>query len=138
MIGSEVNGIWPKYTNVTDVNSVDGNYNSSVLVTGDDFGLVKLFRFPCLKKGKMVFGISEECNMDFATISVYFLMVVAFQNLQQGFAVSQCRCGSVQTVCFISVGGLEHASFPQYLHCTVHKANKTKKKPFWLSMIFCV
>ncbi|XP_074434711.1 echinoderm microtubule-associated protein-like 6 isoform X3 [Larus michahellis] len=51
VIGSEVNGIWPKYTNVTDVNSVDGNYNSSVLVTGDDFGLVKLFRFPCLKKG---------------------------------------------------------------------------------------
>lgn len=52
VIGSEVNGIWPKYTNVTDVNSVDGNYSSSVLVTGDDFGLVKLFRFPCLKKGK--------------------------------------------------------------------------------------
>lgn len=52
VIGSEVNGIWPKYTNITDVNSVDGNYGSSVLVTGDDFGLVKLFRFPCLKKGK--------------------------------------------------------------------------------------
>lgn len=75
MIGSEVNGIWPKYTNVTDVNSVDGNYNSSVLVTGDDFGLVKLFRFPCLKKGKIVFCISEECNIYFDTISVYFLMV---------------------------------------------------------------
>uniref|UniRef100_A0A8C0UQ86 EMAP like 6 n=1 Tax=Cyanistes caeruleus TaxID=156563 RepID=A0A8C0UQ86_CYACU len=51
VIGSEVSGIWPKYTNITNVNSVDGNYNSSVLVTGDDFGLVKLFRFPCLKKG---------------------------------------------------------------------------------------
>ncbi|NXV10481.1 EMAL6 protein, partial [Cettia cetti] len=51
VIGSEVSGIWPKYANITDVNSVDGNYNSSVLVTGDDFGLVKLFRFPCLKKG---------------------------------------------------------------------------------------
>lgn len=76
MIGSEVNGIWPKYTNVTDVNSVDGNYNSSVLVTGDDFGLVKLFRFPCLKKGKRVFCISEECDFYFDTKSVYFLMVV--------------------------------------------------------------
>ncbi|KAL8185117.1 UNVERIFIED_CONTAM: Echinoderm microtubule-associated protein-like 6 [Gekko kuhli] len=51
VIGSEVNGIWPKYSNVTDINSVDGNYNNAVLVTGDDFGLVKLFRFPCLKKG---------------------------------------------------------------------------------------
>ncbi|XP_075781606.1 echinoderm microtubule-associated protein-like 6 isoform X3 [Pelodiscus sinensis] len=51
VIGPEVNGIWPKYTNITDVNSVDGNYSSSVLVTGDDFGFVKLFKFPCLKKG---------------------------------------------------------------------------------------
>lgn len=52
IIGQEVNGIWPKYSNITDINSVDGNYNNAVLVTGDDFGLVKLFRFPCLKKGK--------------------------------------------------------------------------------------
>ncbi|KAG8123066.1 hypothetical protein E2320_018466, partial [Naja naja] len=51
VIGSEINGIWPKYSDVTDINSVDGNYNNTVLVTGDDFGLVKLFRFPCLKKG---------------------------------------------------------------------------------------
>uniref|UniRef100_A0AAZ3QS25 Echinoderm microtubule-associated protein-like 6 n=1 Tax=Oncorhynchus tshawytscha TaxID=74940 RepID=A0AAZ3QS25_ONCTS len=50
IIGPEVNGIWPKYANVTDINSVDANYSSAVLVTGDDFGLVKLFRFPCLKK----------------------------------------------------------------------------------------
>lgn len=52
VIGPEVSGIWPKYTNISDVNSVDANYSSAVLVTGDDFGLVKLFRFPCLKKGQ--------------------------------------------------------------------------------------
>lgn len=51
--GPEVSGIWPKYTEVIDINSVDANYNSSVLVSGDDFGLVKLFKFPCLKKGKL-------------------------------------------------------------------------------------
>ncbi|XP_074487309.1 echinoderm microtubule-associated protein-like 6 isoform X4 [Sebastes fasciatus] len=51
VIGPEVNGIWPKYSNVNNVNSVDANYSSAVLVTGDDLGLVKLFRFPCLKKG---------------------------------------------------------------------------------------
>ncbi|XP_031434832.1 echinoderm microtubule-associated protein-like 6 isoform X2 [Clupea harengus] len=51
VIGPEVTGIWPKYTNINDINSVDANYNSAVLVTGDDFGLVKLLRFPCLKKG---------------------------------------------------------------------------------------
>ncbi|KAF7252518.1 Echinoderm microtubule-associated protein-like 6 [Varanus komodoensis] len=51
VMGPDVNGIWPKYSNTIDINSVDGNYNNAVLVTGDDFGLVKLFRFPCLKKG---------------------------------------------------------------------------------------
>lgn len=51
VVGPEVNGIWLKYSNVTNVNSVDANYSSAVLVAGDDLGLVKLFRFPCLKKG---------------------------------------------------------------------------------------
>ncbi|MBN3309055.1 EMAL6 protein, partial [Amia calva] len=51
VIGPEVSGIWPKYTDINDINSVDANYNSAVLVSGDDFGLVKLFRFPSLKKG---------------------------------------------------------------------------------------
>lgn len=52
VVGPEVNGIWPKYSNVTNVNSVDTNYSSGVLVSGDDLGLLKLFRFPCLKKGQ--------------------------------------------------------------------------------------
>lgn len=51
VVGPEVNGIWPKYSNISNVNSVDANYSSAVLVTGDDLGLVKLFRFPSLKKG---------------------------------------------------------------------------------------
>ncbi|XP_034043528.1 echinoderm microtubule-associated protein-like 6 [Thalassophryne amazonica] len=51
VIGTEVNCIWPKYSSVTNINSVDANYSSGVLVSGDDLGLVKLFRFPCLKKG---------------------------------------------------------------------------------------
>lgn len=92
MIGSEVNGIWPKYTNITDVNSVDGNYNSSVLVTGDDFGLVKLFRFPCLKKGKMVFCISGECNIDFAAISGYFTMRKANRTKKNILAFHDLPC----------------------------------------------
>lgn len=74
-----MSGIWPKYTNITDVNSVDGNYNSSVLVTGDDFGLVKLFRFPCLKKGKMEFCMAEKCKIYLNTVSVYFL-IMAFHS----------------------------------------------------------
>ena len=33
------------------MNAVDVEFNSSVCVTGDDFGLVKLFKFPSVKKG---------------------------------------------------------------------------------------
>uniref|UniRef100_H3AL06 EMAP like 5 n=1 Tax=Latimeria chalumnae TaxID=7897 RepID=H3AL06_LATCH len=51
VLGPEVNGIWPKYSEVNDVNSVDANFSSHVLVTADDYGLVKLVRFPCIKKG---------------------------------------------------------------------------------------
>ncbi|KAK1339420.1 hypothetical protein QTO34_020103 [Cnephaeus nilssonii] len=49
--GLEVNGIWPKYSEINDINSVDGNYIGQVLVTADDYGIVKLFRYPCLRKG---------------------------------------------------------------------------------------
>lgn len=51
MVGAEVNGVWPKYSKVTDVNSVDANYSNAVLVAGDDLGLVRLLRFPCFKRG---------------------------------------------------------------------------------------
>uniref|UniRef100_A0A8P0TS08 EMAP like 5 n=1 Tax=Canis lupus familiaris TaxID=9615 RepID=A0A8P0TS08_CANLF len=49
--GLEVNGIWPKYSDINDINSVDGNYIGQVLVTADDYGIIKLFRYPCLRKG---------------------------------------------------------------------------------------
>ncbi|KAK7103893.1 echinoderm microtubule-associated protein-like 6 [Littorina saxatilis] len=51
VLGAEVNGIWEKYTDTNDVNATDAAFEHQVTVTGDDFGLVKLFRFPCLKKG---------------------------------------------------------------------------------------
>uniref|UniRef100_A0A673LU81 Echinoderm microtubule-associated protein-like 5 n=1 Tax=Sinocyclocheilus rhinocerous TaxID=307959 RepID=A0A673LU81_9TELE len=51
VLGPEVNGIWPKYSDINDINSVDANFNSQVLVTADDYGLVKLFRYPCVRKG---------------------------------------------------------------------------------------
>lgn len=40
-------GIWPPYSDKTDVNSVDRSKNNgNLLVTGDDFGLVKIFKYP--------------------------------------------------------------------------------------------
>lgn len=81
MKGPEVSGIWPKYTDITDINSVDANYNSSVLVSGDDFGLVKLFKFPCLKKGKsqrdISFTFTLECTCRIT--KAYFLGVYSWR-----------------------------------------------------------
>lgn len=51
VLGPEVSGIWPKYSNLTEINAVDANHAAAVLVSGDNLGLVKLFRFPCLRKG---------------------------------------------------------------------------------------
>lgn len=51
VLGTEVNGIWDKYTDTNDVNATDACFQHNVLVTGDDFGLVKLFKFPTVRKG---------------------------------------------------------------------------------------
>ncbi|KAI8515156.1 Echinoderm microtubule-associated protein-like 5 [Branchiostoma belcheri] len=51
VLGSEVNGIWPKYADKTDVNAADVSFHDNLIATGDDLGLVKLMRFPCTKKG---------------------------------------------------------------------------------------
>lgn len=59
MLGPEVNGIWPKYSDINDINSVDANFNNQVLVTADDYGLVKLLRYPCIKKGKEGSSLKE-------------------------------------------------------------------------------
>ena len=52
VLGPDVNGIWPKYSQVNDVNTTDALFERQVIATGDDFGLVKLFRFPSVKKGE--------------------------------------------------------------------------------------
>lgn len=43
----DTQGIWPG-VDYTDVNSVDRSKNGTVLATGDDFGQVNLFRYPCV------------------------------------------------------------------------------------------
>lgn len=71
MLGAEVNGVWEKYTDTTDVNASDTNFQHGVIVTGDDFGLVKLFRFPCIKKGM-------THNTDFLIVVIFHIF---FRNL---------------------------------------------------------
>ena len=41
-------GIWPDGADGTDVNSVDRSNGKQLLATGDDFGNVNLYRYPCV------------------------------------------------------------------------------------------
>ena len=46
ILGKAFEGIWPPYSDVTDVNAAMVSPDGSVIATGDDFGYVKLFTFP--------------------------------------------------------------------------------------------
>ena len=39
-------GVWPIFSEGSDINSVDLAPKSQVLVTGDDYSMLKLFRYP--------------------------------------------------------------------------------------------
>ncbi|EGW07847.1 Echinoderm microtubule-associated protein-like 6 [Cricetulus griseus] len=101
--GPEVTGIWPKYTEVIDINSVDANYNSSVLVSGDDFGLVKLFKFPCLKKEGGTDSYSEESDSDLSDVPELDSDIEqeAQINYDRQFTSTQLLC--LNNPCFICV-----------------------------------
>jgi echinoderm microtubule-associated protein-like 6 len=47
-LGWQVQGIWPSGADGTDVNSVDRSPTGDLLATADDFGKVKVFRFPAV------------------------------------------------------------------------------------------
>jgi microtubule-associated protein-like 6 len=49
VLGWGVQGIWPPFSDKTDVNSCDRSPDGSLLATGDDFHFVKLFKYPCVK-----------------------------------------------------------------------------------------
>lgn len=46
VLGWGVQGIWPRGADGTDVNAVSTSHKKNLLVSGDDFGTVKLFNYP--------------------------------------------------------------------------------------------
>ena len=46
-LGWSVQGIFPPCADGTDVNSCDRAPENTVMATGDDFGMVKVFKYPC-------------------------------------------------------------------------------------------
>ena len=47
-LGFPVQGIWPPCADGTDVNAACRSSRGDLIATGDDFGKVKLFRYPCI------------------------------------------------------------------------------------------
>lgn len=100
-LGWPVQGIWPPEADGTDVNSVDRSPNKSLLATADDFGKVKLFRYPaCQQKG-----------CEYRTSNGHSSHVTNVRFLHDG-----------QTI--ISTGGNDRCIF----HWNVKSAKVTKKK----------
>ena len=50
-LGWPVQGIWPPCADGTDVNAVARSGANTMVATADDFGKVKLFRYPAVQKG---------------------------------------------------------------------------------------
>lgn len=50
VLGYPVIGIWPDGADGTDVNSVDRSKGKQLVATGDDFGNVNLYRYPCVSE----------------------------------------------------------------------------------------
>ena len=48
-LGWPVQGIWPECADGTDINSVDCNNDRTLVVAGDDFGTICVYRFPVLQ-----------------------------------------------------------------------------------------
>lgn len=50
VLGDEVIGIWSRNTDKADVTCACVSHSGLNVVSGDDFGMVKLFDFPCPEK----------------------------------------------------------------------------------------
>ena len=48
IFGWALRGIWPEDADGTDVNACSRSHGGNLLATADDFGKVKLFRYPCI------------------------------------------------------------------------------------------
>ncbi|RHY56705.1 hypothetical protein DYB38_001737 [Aphanomyces astaci] len=50
ILGWPVQGMWQPEADGSDINAVDRSHSGSLLATADDFGKVKVFRYPCVHK----------------------------------------------------------------------------------------
>jgi WD40 repeat protein len=61
-LGWPAQGIWPAGADGTDVNAVDRSHSGHLLATSDDFGKVKVFRYPCTTEGADALSLSGHSS----------------------------------------------------------------------------
>lgn len=67
-------GIWPDGADGTDVNSVDRSKGKQLVATGDDFGNVNLYRYPCVSEKVRITFILKVRNTFILLCNVIFLL----------------------------------------------------------------
>lgn len=63
ILGDEVIGIWSRNLDKADVNCACVSHSGLNIVTGDDFGMVKLFDFPCTEKFVSFFLLAHMAEL---------------------------------------------------------------------------
>ena len=74
VLGPEMAGVWPAQATKADVNCADVNKAGNAVVTGDDFGFVKLFAFPAFDQN--VCAIKKSFNICSETFNAKVLDMV--------------------------------------------------------------
>ncbi|NXE24991.1 EMAL5 protein, partial [Ardeotis kori] len=81
VLGDEVIGIWSRHAEKADVNCACVSHSGINLVTGDDFGMVKLFDFPCPEK----FVRTWFCIITISTIDIMILYCLSRSYMMEIF-----------------------------------------------------
>lgn len=63
VLGDNIQGIWPRYSDKTDVNSLDMTKDGTAIATGDDFGFVKIFSYPCKKGAEFKKSVGHSAHV---------------------------------------------------------------------------
>jgi WD40 repeat protein len=86
-------GVWPPEADGTDVNSVDRSPDGRLLASGDDFKVIKIFRYPCVKensKFRSYKGHSEHIpSVRFSSDSKYLFSVGGLDKAVMQFQVKR-------------------------------------------------
>lgn len=81
VLGDEVIGIWSRHAEKADVNCACVSHSGINLVTGDDFGMVKLFDFPCPEK----FVRTCSCIVTTSTVGIIVLYCFCRRRMMEIF-----------------------------------------------------